>query len=265
MLFSLPLSKIRRFVPLALAAVLIALLTACTPSAIDDIPTITARPSKTPPAADTPTPSATHTTAPSATPTETPTAVPTATRTPTATATFGPAAADGLSGWCLPQGVSTQYIESPLTPYPDARIGALANGAFEVRNLPAAACVFVYRFNQPVPEGLTLAVYAPDSSEPWMSAPLEALADQPDTASATLTHTYITAFPSWQTSYRFAVLDDSGAELRSDAVNLYRWQPALCWNGALPDLNTLRCPLQQDLHPWDAGYGTPIPTPKPEE
>ena len=265
MLRTLTFQKLSRTAALAAAFAVIAAVTACSPAAA---PQPTAFPSPLPPATQTaaPTPTAEPTATATAAATEEPTAVPpTATSTPTTAPTLGPAADNSLSGWCLPEGVSVDYIESPLTPYPDSRIGTAANGAFEVRNLPAAACTFVYTFNQPAPQGLTLAVYSGDSSEPWMTAPLEALEGQPESVSATLTHTYITAFPFWQTAYRFAVLDSAGAEVRSDPVNLYRWQPELCWNGQLPDLNTLRCPLQQDLHPWDAGYGTPFPTPKPSE
>ena len=268
MLRTLTFQKCCRSFSLAAAFAVIAAITACSPTAA---PQPTAFPSPLPLATKTAAPTATEmptaapTAAATATATAAATAAPTATSTPTAAPTFGPAVENSLSGWCLPEGVSVAYIESPLTPYPDSRIGTAVNGAFEVRNLPAAACTFVYTFNQPAPQGLTLAVYSGDSGEPWLTAPLEALEGQPESAAATLTHTYITAFPFWQTAYRFAVLDAGGTEVRSDPVNLYRWQPELCWNGQLPDLNTLRCPLQQDLHPWDAGYGTPFPTPKPSE
>lgn len=196
-----------------------------------------------------------------------PTATATATATVTPAPTLGPADGESFSAWCVEEGVSTQYITDPLTPLDTNRPGAVRDGALEVRNLPAGACVFLYTFNQPAPQGLKLNVYDTLSAEPWLTADLVPVESRPETVAAVLTHAYIVAPPAWDISYTFAVVDSAGSELRRDPVNLHRWEPPLCWNGMKPDLVTLRCPLQQDLHPWDPGYGQPVPTltPGPEE
>lgn len=112
---------------------------------------------------------------------------------------------------------------------------------------------------------MTLQVYEERAQKPWLTADLAPLEGKPETLAATLRHTYIAAPPLWDVSYQFVVADASGKELRRDQVNLHRWKPALCWNGRLPNVLTLRCPLPQDLHPWDPSYGTPIPTFPPED
>jgi len=154
----------------------------------------------------------------------------------------------------------------PLNPPASARVGESSADGLEIRNLPAFACVFTYTLNGPVPDSLQLQVYEMRAEKPWLTAALTPVEGSPNTVSATLRHTYIIAPPLWDVSYKFALFDaGSAAELRRDTVNFHRWTPTLCWNGRKPNPITLRCPLAQDLHPWDAGYGTPMPTGLPEE
>jgi hypothetical protein len=172
---------------------------------------------------------------------------------------------DSLSAWCIQEGVALSYISDPLKPLDNVRTGTIVNGALEVRNLPAGACVFIYSFNQPAPQGLKLQVFDSLNKEPWLTADLTPVQGQPQSAAVTLTHSYIVAPPAWEIHYQFALIDANGTELRRDPVNLHRWEPAICWNGQKPNVFTLRCPLQQDLHPWDPSYRTPFPTAVPED
>lgn len=226
------------------------------------------------PATHTPAPTATQAAEPTTAPTATdqpPTAtvVPTATDTPTeapmAEPTPGVIGASGLSAWCLPEEVSVTALQKPLEPPQTARIGEMVEGALEIRNLPVSACVFNYTFDQPAQEGLKLQVYEQRAKSPWLTADLLPVEGHPEMVMAILRHTYIVAPPLWNVSYTFTVVDSAGQELRRDAVNLHRWTPTLCWNGQPPNPITLRCPLAQDLHPWDPSYGTPVPTGQPEE
>jgi len=215
----------------------------------------------------TPMPTATATEQPTATATATATEVP-PTNTPEPTATPALAlTADGLSGWCLPQNVLLSAASDPLSPPETAQIGAYTNDAFEVHNMPWSGCVFSYNFNQAAPEVLKLEVYEINAKSPWLTADLKPVEGKPEMVSALLTHSYIIDPPFWVINYEFALKDASGTELSRTPVNLYRWQSELCFNGNPPNVRTLRCPLWQDLHPWDAGYGKILPTftPGPED
>jgi len=248
------------------------LLSACSPAAVE-----TAAPS--PPSAPEPSsPAVAQAAAPTATAPGTPTSAPTITQTaepaatatavptetPTTAPTFGPAE-DGLSAWCLPDGAAVSQASDPANPPANARFGEFVAGALEIRNLPSSACVVIYNFNQPAPEGLVLEIYEIGQPAPFWTENLPPVVSSPNTAAALLRHSYVIEPPVWEISFEFAVRDGQGAELRRDQVNLHRWTPALCWNGRRPNPITLTCPLPQDLHPWDAGYGTPIPTFPPED
>lgn len=175
-------------------------------------------------------------------------------------------ASTGLTGWCLPPDTALSYGADPLNPPPGALIGTNPEaGGLEIRNLPASACTFLYTFNQPAPAGLKLEVHEPGNEYAWLTADLASVEAQPDTSSTILRHTYIAQLPVWEAHYEFVLRDAAGNILRTDPVHLYRWMPELCWNGQLPNLQTLRCPLQQDQHPWDPWYGKPMPTGEPEE
>jgi hypothetical protein len=168
---------------------------------------------------------------------------------------------DGLSAWCLPPGMLTTQYQDPAAPPQNAVLGAVTEAGFDVSNLPHTACTFIYKFNQAVQPGMKLQVYELNQKAAWLTADLVPVESVPDSAAAQLTHTYIIQPPLWDVSYEFVVVDAAGAEILRDQVNLHRWKPELCWNGQLPNINTLRCPLMQDLHPWDPSYRTPFPTP----
>lgn len=201
-------------------------------------------------------PSATPTTPPPATETPIP---PTETPAPTAVPALA-LTGDGLSGWCLPENTLLSAASDPLTPAETAELSKVVNGALEIRNLPWSACVFTYTFNQPAPDGLKLEVYELGAKSPWLTSDLKPVEGKPETVSTLLNHSYIIAPPFWEISYEFALKDANGQEIARTPVNLYRWATALCFNGRPPNVNTLRCPLWQDLHPWDPGYGQILPT-----
>ncbi|MBE0696742.1 MAG: hypothetical protein IH586_07450 [Anaerolineaceae bacterium] len=211
-------------------------------------------------------------------PTQTPPPLPSPTPTlpPTASATFNPSPSithtpvptlglveNGLSAWCLPEHGIFATDFDPAHPPADARIADWTGSTLEVRNLPSNGCVFVYTFNQPAPAGLTLEISDSSGSKPFLTANLVPSAN-PDAVYAVLHHTMIIAPPFWNVGFTIALKNGTGAELRHDQVNLHRWVPKLCWNGQPPNVFTLRCPLAQDLHPWDPSYGTPMPTSPPK-
>lgn len=258
--------KSPRIAPLSVVTLLVIVLlaSACSPApTIVPVSQPTAVPST---ATQEAAPSATP--LPSATPTQPPTLTPTAvppTQTPQPTAT--PALAltgEGLSGWCLPENTLLTAASDPLSPAETAELSKMVDGALEIRNLPWSGCVFTYAFNQPAPEGLKLEVYEVGGKSPWLTADLHPVDGKPEVVSTLLTHSFIIAPPFWHISYEFALKDASGQELARTPVNLHRWETKLCFNGQPPNYKTLRCPLWQDLHPWDAGYGEIIPTYTPE-
>lgn len=243
-------------------------LSACSPTPPPQLPTATATALPKPQLTATQ-PSQATATAPvittnTAAPTPTATLIPpTSTPIPTATPNLA-LAQDGLSAWCLPEHASIAAANDPFNPPSTARIGKIENGALEIRNMPFSICVFIYTFNQPAPAGLKLDVYDKNLQNPWLSADLLPAEGKPNTVITQLRHTYITNPRLWNVSYQFVVRDSKGNELHRDQVNLHRWISGLCWQGNLPDPYTLYCPLQQDLHPWDIGYGKKLPTVTPK-
>ncbi len=270
--------SMNRLILLALMALIgSALVAACSPAApqpaVVDTQPITAAPADTAAAP----PTAAPTLAPSATlVASTPTAVPpaptdmppTAAAIPTEVVALG-LVQDGIAAWCLPPDATAGQVQAslndPTTPPVNALVGQVSNGALEVRDLPASSCVFTYTFNQPVPADLKLQIYDQSSSGPWLTTALQPVSGKPEMAMVMLKHTMIVAPPLWDVNYRFSVVDSTGNELNQMAVGIHRWNVEACWNGRKPNVNTLRCPLAQDPHPWDPWYGTPFPTAKPKE
>jgi hypothetical protein len=167
--------------------------------------------------------------------------------------------------WCLPEGAALPAAYSPLDPPANARLSAQNDDSLVMRNLPNEVCVVTYTAQGATADALKLHVYELGNATPWLTTDLQPVEGSPEVYAAVLRHTYIVAPPLWQISYEFAVADGAGAEQMRQRADLFRWEPTLCWNGRRPDPITLRCPLQQDLHPWDAGYGTPRPTAPPED
>jgi hypothetical protein len=200
---------------------------------------------------------------------------PTNTKAPTATsplptATIQPSATpalallqDGFSGWCLPEKMLVSAAKDPLNPPKQAQIGEMIDDALEIRNMPFSICIFLYTFNQPAPAGLKLEIYDKNLKTPWLKTDLTPVDGKTDKVFARLRHSYIINPPLWNVSYTLVVRDSSGTELQRNKVNLHRWKTGLCWQGTYPDPNTLYCPLQQDLHPWDPGFGKKLPTVTP--
>lgn len=250
--------------------ILILVVSACSPAAAPVLPSATAAlPATSAPEATAtqpplPTATATQTTAPTA-PTLTSTPLPpTETPLPSTTPTIDPAALKpGISAWCLPAEVLVSAASDPLKPPERANMGVMENGALEIKNMPFSVCVFLYTFTQAAPEGLKLEVYEMNQKTPWLKADLKPVEGKADTVYTHLRHSYIIDPPLWNIGYEFVVRDAAGAEIQRDTVNLHRWATGMCWQGTYPDPVTLYCPLQQDLHPWDPGYGKKLPTVTP--
>jgi hypothetical protein len=251
----------------ALLAIIIT-ITACSPSApIQPTPTAPAAAAPEQNATATFPPPPTATSAPTNTevPTATPTPLPTSTPEPTATPQLA-LAQDGFSGWCLPENVLVSAASDPMNPPPAAEKSKIVDNALEIRNMPFSVCIFMYKFNQTAPAGLKLEIYDLNQKIPWWKTDLNPVDGQTGTVYTRLRHTYIVNPPLWNVSYVFVVRDANGTELQRSQVNMHRWATGLCWQGTYPDPITLYCPLQQDLHPWDPGYGKKLPTvtPKPK-
>lgn len=197
-------------------------------------------------------------------PTATATVPPPATATNTPAPTFGPTT-DGISGWCLPEDADLTSTTDPANPPSFAKIAEWNGLSLEVNNLPSNGCVFIYTFNQAVPDSLKLEVFDKGITGAFLTADLVPVPGNENAVYAVLRHSYIITPPVWDISFTFVVSNSGGQELRSDQVNLHRWVPKLCWNGLRPNPLTLRCQLPQDQHPWDPYYGTPMPTGEPEQ
>jgi hypothetical protein len=240
-------------------------VTACS-SSTSALPAATATHEATQPLSPTDTPAPSNTPVPSNTPTPAPSSTPQPSETPQPSATPQLAIAkDGISAWCLPENVLISAASDPLTPPAAARLSTFEKDALEIRNMPFSICLFMYNFNQSAPSGLKLEIYDMGQKKPWWTTDLGPVDGKPSMVYTPLRHTYIVNPPLWNVSYIFVVRDANGNEVQRNQVNLHRWTTGLCWQGNYPDPVTLYCPLQQDLHPWDVGYGTVLPTVTPRK
>lgn len=192
-----------------------------------------------------------------ATSTPEPTVVPTATPEPTFTPMPSPTPTlgveeSGFSAWCVPNSlnVSAQGYAKPE----GAQVSRQKDGFTEVDGI-VRYCAFVYTFNQPIPDGMQVALYD-TRTEPWFIYPLTRAADNPAIGYFFTNHEYIVNLSYWEVDYRFEVQDAAGAVLRSDEIHILRPQNVgYCFGGYLPDPVTLKCEFLGEAHPWDPWYG----------
>lgn len=166
---------------------------------------------------------------------------------------------EGLSIWCLPQGVSYVHDLSKLEKSEQAVEVSYTQDGFMLVG-PLSAC-FLQLPAAAAADGMQVAIFDQSNSAAWYTRPLVAGTQG---WIAPLTHSYLVNPPYWSLNYRLQLQNASGETVFSAPLHYERnWLAERCWNGNLPNPITLRCPLQQDLHPWDAGYGKPLPTLKP--
>lgn len=191
---------------------------------------------------------------PEPSPTVEPTALPSATPEPTATP-IPPLAMqpEGLSGWCMPVGEPNTANTNPEAKPASAVDVQIENGRVDVVG-EFTRCYFFAAFNQPFPPGARLNFL--DGQSDFYQAALQPMSADPKTGWALVNHTYLVNPPAWELSFRVEVAAADGSVFYDSLYHITRgWTPDKCWNGALPDPTTLKCPLRQDLHPWDQGYG----------
>lgn len=204
-------------------------------------------------------------TATSLPPTETP--LPTSSPTPetvtNTTQTIEPGQVNpvGLSAWCFPEGIlfPEKYIDANATMHEAGEPYGFINSALEITNIPKTSCTFIYQFDQPLAAGTSLNIHDIGQKKAWLTSPLTPSANDPSKAFATLTHAYIVNPPGWDYYFDFVVNGADGSLIRTDRVNIHRWDPGVCWDGVKPYWPSLRCREQQDSHPWDYGYTPPPP------
>lgn len=178
--------------------------------------------------------------------------------TPTPIAEVAADLPDGMELWCLPEGVP--FPKDPTEVEKSTRAVDIEFSDSFVLKGPYSGC-FLQLPAESQYEDAKIAVFDQSNSAAWYT---RNLVKNEDGLIATLTHSYIVNPPMWQAHYRLEIQNGDGDVLFSTPMYYQRkWQADRCWNGNMPNPTTLRCPLQQDLHPWDAGYGKPLPTLKP--
>ena len=216
------------------------------------LPGAPANPSATPipPAATATSSSPTAQPSPTTEPTAPPSPTPQPSATPTPPLALLP---DGLSGWCIPIGDPNAANTNPQAK-PSSAVDVLFNqGRIDVIG-EFSDCFFFAAFNQPMPANVQMMFY--DGGSSFFQAPLTAMDTDPATGWARVDHTYAVNPPAWELEFQVAVVGADGTSFLSSRYHFSRgWTPDPCWNGSLPDPTTLKCPLRQDLHPWDQGYG----------
>jgi len=207
-----------------------------------------------------------------ATPLPTNTEVPTQTALPpTATATVLPSPTavpalalkeGGFSAWCYPDNqVTAPPSGKGISVAPEGtNKSSVVDGVPNV-TIPGYSCNYVFEFNQPAPEGLKVEIYDWLQKKPIFNLPLDVASDNPNAVVLSTTNSYLSKRVFWEYTYKFVVKNADGTELWNNPVKLnVPWRPAICLAGVYPKASSLRCPLRQDSHPWDAWYGkTPVP------
>ncbi len=168
---------------------------------------------------------------------------------------------EGLSAWCFPEGVlyPEKYIDANGTKHEAGEQYGFVSGALEITNIPKTSCTFIYKFDQPVAAGTGLNVHDAGQAKTFLTSALTPAAADPSMAFVTLTHAYIVNPPGWDFAFDFVVNGPDGSQIRTDRVNIHRWDPGVCWDGVKPYWPSLLCREQQDSHPWDYGYTPPPP------
>lgn len=196
---------------------------------------------------------------------------PTATTAPTATATSIPSPTpvpalamveNGFSAWCYPdEQITAPPSAEGIAIAPEGSNKSFIKDGMPEVPIPGYSCNYVFEFNQKPPEGLTVEIYDWLQKKPIFTLPLAPATDKPTAVVLSTKNSYLSKRVFWEYTYKFIVKDASGTELWNNPVHLnVQWRPAICLAGVLPKATTLRCPLRQDSHPWDAWYGkTPVP------
>ena len=184
------------------------------------------------------------------------------TNTPTPTPTLtqvSDAPLEGMAIWCLPEGIT--YPKDPAEIQKNDQAIAIEYDAGYTFRGPYSACFIQLPLNNQY-EDATVAFFDISNSSSFYT---QKFYKNGDGLIAVVNHSYLVDAPYWQTHYRIEIQAEDGSVLFSAPLLYAReWQAERCWNGNMPNPVTYRCPLQQDLHPWDAGYGKPLPTLKPE-
>lgn len=172
---------------------------------------------------------------------------------------------EGFSAWCIPNewySSLNDVKESGIMP-PGSREMTAVDDRFELI-IQVAECDFLYSFNQPVPTGTKWTAYY-STGTMFMEQELVPLPADGTRAVVINQNPYVIDPPYWYIDYVFKITAPDGTELRSDNVRLKRgWDPGRCYQGAMPDPITLKCPEIGEGHPWDPWYGWDDPKPESE-
>jgi hypothetical protein len=166
---------------------------------------------------------------------------------------------EGMEFWCLP--VDVPYVKDPAAVQKsdlavDVKYG---EDGFTLRG-PFSVC-YIQLPAESQYDDAVISFFDLSKGPAWYTCNLS---KNGTGLIAVLTHQYLVDPPFWRLHYSIEIQADDGPVLFFSPL-LYdrKWKADLCWNGNMPDPVTFRCPLQLDLHPWDAGYGKPLPTVKP--
>ena len=172
---------------------------------------------------------------------------------------------EGFSAWCIPNDRYSSLNDvknSGIMPQGSRTMTAVEDRVELI--IQVAECDFLYSFNQPVPAGTKWTAYY-STGTTFMEQELAPLPADGTKAVVINQNPYVIDPPYWYIDYVFKITAPDGTELRSDNVRLKRgWDPGRCYQGAMPDPITLKCPEIGEGHPWDPWYGWDDPKPESE-
>ncbi|MCE1252259.1 MAG: hypothetical protein LWX83_01785 [Anaerolineae bacterium] len=163
-----------------------------------------------------------------------------------------------LKAWCTT--IKTSQGSDKAWEMPADALPALNNNGKPQLNIPSTKCTLVFTFNQPLPADAQLLVYDIYNTA-WLKLPVKAVDGNANMGYAEIKHESIIDPPLWETQAKYEVKSGEQSLWSSEIVfydkNTPNWRCVA--NNAPPRKDTGKCDSQIELHPWDAGWGTPGP------
>jgi hypothetical protein len=163
-----------------------------------------------------------------------------------------------LKAWC--NTVKTTASTANAWEMPADAVPALDNKGRPQLNMPSTSCTLVFTFDQALPKDAQLMVYDIYNT-PWLKLMLQPVDGNANMGYVILKHESIIDPPLWETKAQYEVKSGDQSLWAKEIIffdrNIPNWRCVS--NNAPPRKDTGRCDSQIELHPWDAGWGTPGP------
>ena len=163
-----------------------------------------------------------------------------------------------FKAWCST--IKTSQETGKPWEMPSDALPALNNDGIPQLNIPSTHCTMLFTFDQALPANAELLVYDIYNTA-WLKLPLQAVDGNANMGYVVIKHESIIDPPLWETKAKYEVKAGDQSLWSSEIIffdkNIPNWRCVS--NNAPPRKDTGKCDSQIELHPWDAGWGTPGP------